>query len=957
MALSMMRPSPAHRRRSRPGSSIWHLFAALLLAAFVLALYSRLLFTNRVLATGDILLYFYPYRAYVSAVLRTGHLPFWNPYIFLGAPLLGNPQAAVLYPFHWPLIGLPVTQQIYWSAAFHSWLIGYGGYWLLRRWEYGFAAGLVTAITLAGSGFVGGLLGHINQLNAAAWLPWALLCVVAADGQRRKEGARLFLLAAGLAIAVALMLLAGHTQSVFINLAGVGVWAIGPLVVAALARSWRQLRWQPAPPFSLAWSASWPRCFVLIAGVTLGALLAAPQLLPALELSGLGLRSDGLSYGEASSFSLKPLQIGWTLLPSYGIVDLGAIFDTPGYTEYVAYVGIVALILAGLGAWKGHGAARAFGLTFMGMGLLLALGRWNPLYFVLYLVVPGFDLFRAPARWMMLYTLGVSVLAGAGFAWLLSAWPGIQNQGQRAFRRLAPALLSTVIVTVIAVELLLAALALPHSQPTAPQAVYEPRTAATHLLTDPARAAMGPAAADRFLGMSTITYDPGDMADYRGIMLGGEPSQLTPETFNDLVIGQKLQELLVPNLPLFWQIPAVDGFDGGVLPLQRYIRFAELLIPPERLVPDGRLREQIREVPSASLLGLLNAGYVVTDKVRDLWYTDVFYDRQIGATLDDNDGPLLVEVPLPFEATHLDLIGYVEGDQEALTALMGKASAVAAVTVVGPDGEDWTLPLTAGGEPGAHFADGALESAMARSSGADVAFRDVDAGRQEYRARLPLSRALAPSAIYLARVPGPIQLVVQAATLYDDRTGMFLALLPSDRGRFRLVHSGDVKIYQNLDVIPRAYLVHRTVAAPDLERALSLLQSGAVEPGRSAVVEGLAAIDTATAPGDRAEMVAYAPETVVIKTQSAAPAVLVLSDTYYPGWSATIDDEPVDIYPTNVLFRGVPVPPGEHTVIFTYQPTGWRLGLGLAALASGVLAGALLSLLWQRIRRGRAAGV
>ena len=71
----------------------------------------------------------------------------------------------------------------------------------------------------------------------------------------------------------------------------------------------------------------------------------------------------------------------------------------------------------------------------------------------------------------------------------------------------------------------------------------------------------------RFLGMSTITYDPGDMADYRRVFVEEPPPQLTSDAFHDLVIAQKVQELLVPNLPLFWRIPAVDGFDGGVLPL------------------------------------------------------------------------------------------------------------------------------------------------------------------------------------------------------------------------------------------------------------------------------------------------------------------------------------------------------------------------------------------------------
>ena len=170
-----------------------HLLVGVVLALFVTTLYYRLLFTNRVLATGDILLYFYPYREYVSSVLRGGELPFWNPYIFMGAPLLANPQAAVLYPLHWPLLGLAVTAQIYWSAAIHTWLLGYGGYWLMRRWGYGAWAGLTTALVLAGSGLIGGLIGHINQLNVAAWLPWAVMCVeggVASGEGRVASGGR-----------------------------------------------------------------------------------------------------------------------------------------------------------------------------------------------------------------------------------------------------------------------------------------------------------------------------------------------------------------------------------------------------------------------------------------------------------------------------------------------------------------------------------------------------------------------------------------------------------------------------------------------------------------------------------------------------------------------------------------------------------------------------------------------
>ncbi|MCB9159087.1 MAG: hypothetical protein H6644_04395 [Caldilineaceae bacterium] len=92
-------------------------------------------------------------------------------------------------------------------------------------------------------------------------------------------------------------------------------------------------------------------------------------------MSGLGLRSGGgLGYGEASSFSLKPLHLAWTLLPSYGLADLSVVFGTLGYTEFVAYVGLLGLALAVLGAWRGRGRARRAGLLFGLLGLFLAAG-------------------------------------------------------------------------------------------------------------------------------------------------------------------------------------------------------------------------------------------------------------------------------------------------------------------------------------------------------------------------------------------------------------------------------------------------------------------------------------------------------------------------------------------------------------------------------------------------------
>lgn len=75
-----------------------------------------------------------------------------------------------------------------------------------------------------------------------------------------------------------------------------------------------------------------------------------------------------------------------------------------------------------------------------------------------------------------------------------------------------------------------------------------------------------------------------------------------------------------------------------------------------------------------------------------------------------------------------------------------------------------------------------------------------------------------------------------------------------------------------------------------------------------------------------------APNEVVVRTQSATPALLLLTDTYYPGWIATVDEKPVEILKANGAFRSVWVPAGEHRVEFRFEPPWLRFSLALAFL-------------------------
>jgi hypothetical protein len=80
----------------------------------------------------------------------------------------------------------------------------------------------------------------------------------------------------------------------------------------------------------------------------------------------------------------------------------------------------------------------------------------------------------------------------------------------------------------------------------------------------------------------------------------------------------------------------------------------------------------------------------------------------------------------------------------------------------------------------------------------------------------------------------------------------------------------------------------------------------------------------------------YTATDVSYATEGTKPSLFFLSDTYYPGWKAFVDNRETPVLRTNYLFRGVVLGPGKHVVEFRYQPLTFRIGLVLCA--GGLLA-------------------
>ncbi|MBV8488040.1 MAG: YfhO family protein, partial [Planctomycetaceae bacterium] len=81
------------------------------------------------------------------------------------------------------------------------------------------------------------------------------------------------------------------------------------------------------------------------------------------------------------------------------------------------------------------------------------------------------------------------------------------------------------------------------------------------------------------------------------------------------------------------------------------------------------------------------------------------------------------------------------------------------------------------------------------------------------------------------------------------------------------------------------------------------------------------------------------PNRVALEVETSAPGYLVLADTWYPGWTATVDGWTLPVLRANIAFRAVALPePGKHRVVFRYYPVGLNAGLALS-LATLVLLG------------------
>ena len=97
------------------------------------------------------------------------------------------------------------------------------------------------------------------------------------------------------------------------------------------------------------------------------------------------------------------------------------------------------------------------------------------------------------------------------------------------------------------------------------------------------------------------------------------------------------------------------------------------------------------------------------------------------------------------------------------------------------------------------------------------------------------------------------------------------------------------------------------------------------------------------------------PEVVRMATSTDAPGLLVVSDSYDPGWRAYVDGERTPVLVADHLLRAVSIPAGNHIVEFRYEPRWLQIGIAVSVATIGVTTIPMLILGWRAWRRGVSA--
>jgi hypothetical protein len=908
--------------------------------------FGGVLFGDEQFAFRDAGHFYYPLYQRVQERWAAGRLPLWEPGENGGASLIGNPMAAVLYPGKILFAVLPYAWGMRWYVIGHVLLAFAAMVILVRSWGVSGTGAVLAGLCYA---FGGPLLSNycnVIYLVGAAWAPLGLRAADRWLRLGRRSGI------AELSGVLALQVLGGDPEAAYITAVCAAGYALilGAKGSGVWSRTWTWLltfaavtvTWWIVGPFVIPWfrgsvgrwshavfAGAWALALVglartrprrertrlalgllglVFAGVV-AAAVAAAQVLPVAEQIAASGRWAGGSPRAPYNFSVPPFRAAETIWPNvFGAIGAGNhdwLSLLPACRDHrpwalSLYVGALPLVLASIAAgFRGGPPWRAWLTAIALLCFVASLGEYtgpavwraggeavgrgdDSLYGLLATVLPGLRLFRYPGKLLVVSALSLAALAGMG-------WDAVCGL---AARRRGAVLVTLALLGLSATALLVAivgrdtVIARLRADGSWGDTVFGP--------SDP-RGAVG----DVMKGLTHGTVALGAVL----ALIVIAPRRPGPAGLAALVV--LAADLTRANAGLIITVPQAD--------FERTPNVVQAIEAAERAVPSpGPYR--IHRLPSWVPIGWGEASS--PERFREL------IDWEI------------------------DTIQPGFGWRHGVAYLLNEES-----DTVRADYQRLFEPRR---EP--------VDSAKAAALGATPGERILVHPRQAFD--LWGTRYLV-----LPSFPGNWAAENRSYAAFLDQTELIYprfdtadsASAAREREHWRTAR--DVQVRRNKGAFPRAWVVHHAYVVPRPD--------GGNAPLGDAITARLRSHD---ALGNRVDLHAVAylesndarslapyvggsrtsgeetvtvrknePERVELAVNLRDPGVVILADTFDPGWRLTIDGRPATVLRANLLMRGAAVTAGAHMLVYTYHPPSVRWGLWISFAGLAVLTAAAVS--------------
>jgi len=879
---------------------------------------------GRISLDSDNVFFYIPFYS----LAREAPLLLWDPYSVCGLPLLGNLQYALLYPLRLVFVWFD-TLRVYGPFCFAHWVIGgIGAYVLGRTIGVCRFAALVGAMSFACGGFIQGRVSNPSLFFTAVWFPLVVAAAIRASTLPSPRSS------AFLAFSFFFLSGGGSPHNIFF-----AVVAVGLIFLFALAG--HPLRvYQDAPPAT--------RRGILGSGIfalCLSLAMFAPVWWHAIELLPRTIRRQA-SFADVTEGGLL-----WSELPRLWIGGLG----TPEFADKTSFQGLLALAFVVIAGWHAVVAKVTqkrrftvhpiviFAVGLCVLGILTALGAQGGIYHLIY-AIPGFRFLIGPARGLILFNTGWCILimwathrvlpsikpprlllivcalvciSFLAWAWFDYRWRGVFF----AFSHVGT--ISHVDYLRIVVPFWLGVVGLAlwiASRPTLPwhwRAAVLLTVHVTNLWHFHQRQYL------RFEDTQFFSPSP-TVERLRALPKIGETRILCYDPLRLHVVDMhdtRARDFLMSKLSDYYQLREVQGYDPLIL--RDYVDFVTLC--GGRSPVDDPFRTVHVANPLSVFADVTGARYLVGNPYVRILTRDP-YQRDVSLS--------------PQRATAIHFISVCTNSHA-----MPEGAVVGYFIIQGRDGDTTRVPVRLGRET----ADILATNPTTRCT------HPHPPTAQRWLAYYPPYNRKVWLANYVGRIPleGTPEIIRIGWRPRDGSLANFVVLAygiespaqSSDHLVNLTPTEAIAPIYENLRAVPLAYLVHETTLAETLRDTIAILSGHRDMLTSLAVVHDPAHVLALLGnedPDDRVEILAYKGGDVCLRVRVARPpAILVLTESHYPGWRVWVNGRESPVLRVNGVFQGVRLDTaGTNLVRFAYWPRSflWTFLVASIGFLGGVIA-------------------